>query len=60
MSGSQAPAMETGCWCELDGMYFSFLRADQVQSWQVFGIRGTQHKDAPRKDFWRSAKSCWR
>ena len=30
MSGSLAPAMETGCWCELDGMYFSFLRADQV------------------------------
>ena len=30
MSGSLAPAMETGCWCELEGMYFSFLRADQV------------------------------
>jgi len=30
MSGSLAPAMETGCWCELAGMYFSFLRADQV------------------------------
>lgn len=30
MSGSLAPAMETGCWCELEGMYFDFLRADQL------------------------------
>ena len=30
MSGSLAPAMEKGCWCELEGMYFSFLRPDQV------------------------------